>query len=164
MNEVFWIQGEPAVKLAIVLRPRGEEWLEDEMRRIRSAGVGVLVSFLEPEEATWLGLAQERAAAERAGMEFISYPVPDVHVPRDAAGFGKFIAGLADRLRRGQAIGVHCRGSIGRSTVAGACALVHMGWTPQAALQAIEAARGCPVPDTCEQREWILNYAAGPRA
>ena len=70
--------------------------------------------------------------------------------------------GLADRLRTGERIGVHCRGSIGRSTVTAACALIHLGWQPQAALEAIAAARGCAVPDTEEQRRWILSYEAKP--
>jgi hypothetical protein len=35
-----------------------------------------------------------------------------------------------------------------------------VGWQPAAALAAVEAARGCPVPDTEEQEQWILNYKA----
>jgi protein-tyrosine phosphatase len=59
-------------------------------------------------------------------------------------------------------MGVHCRGSIGRATVTAACTLIHLGWTPQAALSAIQAARGCAVPDTQEQEDWILRYKAKP--
>jgi hypothetical protein len=40
--------------------------------------------------------------------------------------------------------------------------LIHLGWTPRAALFAIAAARGCPVPDTQEQENWILNYQPKP--
>jgi hypothetical protein len=38
--------------------------------------------------------------------------------------------------------------------------LIHLGWKPLQALKAIGAARGCPVPDTPEQRNWILAYEA----
>jgi len=162
MNEVLWIEGEPAAKLAIVLRPSGGDWLDDAMRRIRRGGVETVVSLLEPDEAAWLGLAEEEAAAERAGIEFISYPIPDVHVPVDRAGFRTFVEGLARRLRAGEAIGVHCRGCIGRSTVTAACTLIHLGWHPRAALAAIRTARGCEVPDTEEQLAWILSYRAEP--
>jgi protein-tyrosine phosphatase len=69
---------------------------------------------------------------------------------------------LASRLRAGEHIGVHCRGSVGRATVTAACTLVELGWAPNAALAAIEAARGCPIPDTDEQEFWILNYRKKP--
>ena len=96
------------------------------------------------------------------GLKFISYPIPDTHIPVDTASFRAFAARLADRLRAGEHIGVHCRGSIGRSTVTAACALIHLGWTPKEALAAIEAARGFSVPDTQEQEDWILRYKAQP--
>jgi hypothetical protein len=39
-----------------------------------------------------------------------------------------------------------------------------LGWQPEAALEAVEAARGEPVPDTKEQEDWILSYTAQPSA
>lgn len=95
-------------------------------------------------------------------MTFLSYPIPDVHVPPDTDSFRAFVAGLANRLREGERMGVHCRGSVGRATVTAACTLMHLGWEPETALQAIEEARGCTVPDTAEQLRWILRYKAQP--
>lgn len=148
--------------LAVVLRPRGDDWLGDELQRYKRSGVEVLVSLLEPSEAIWLGLRDEGLLAEAAGMHFLSYPILDVHVPANVASFRAFVTGLADRLRAGERIGVHCRGSIGRSTVTAACALIHMGWNAKEALRAIHAARGLTVPDTEEQLRWILKYKAQP--
>lgn len=148
--------------LAIVLRPRDEESLKDDLLRFKQNGVDVLVSLLDPNEATWLGLGDEGPLAEAAGMQFLSYPILDVHVPADIATFRAFVAGLADRLRAGERIGVHCRGSIGRSTVTAACTLIHLGWSAKEALKAIQAARGCEVPDTAEQLRWIRDYKAQP--
>ncbi|HUH63421.1 MAG TPA: hypothetical protein VLZ50_10505 [Terracidiphilus sp.] len=162
MTDICWIEGNPPVTLAIVLRPRGGDWLADEMGRIRRSGIQMLVSLLEDEEAGWLGLEDEPALAEQAGMEFASFPIRDTQVPPDRAAFRHFVAGLANRLRHGERIGVHCRGSIGRSTVMAAATLIHIGWKADAALTAIERARGCAVPDTEEQRRWILAYEARP--
>jgi protein-tyrosine phosphatase len=162
VNEIFWIEGNPPPPLAIVLCPRGEGSLESELRHLRQSGVETLVSLLEPEEAAWLGLADEGPLAECAGLRFLSYPIPDVHVPPDPAAFRAFATGLAGRLRAGERIGVHCRGSIGRATVTAACALIHLGWQPGVALEAIAKARGYPVPDTAEQLRWILAYKAQP--
>jgi len=162
VEDVFWIEGTPPVGLAIVLCPEGDDGLSDGLLRYKQGGVEVLVSLLEPNEAMWLGLREEARLAERVGMCFLSYPILDVHVPPNMDTFRDFVAGLADRLRAGERIGVHCRGSIGRSTVTAACTLIHLGWKAKDALAAIQAARGCVVPDTTEQLRWILSYKAQP--
>ena len=157
-DSLFWIDGAPG--LALVLRPRGDRWLEQELAQLRQSGVDTLVSMLEEEEADWLGLRKEGMLAERAGIAFVSFPIPDHHVPPDREQFTAFVAGIADRLESGERVAVHCQGTIGRATVTAACTLLHLGWNPHAALEAIERARGCEVPDTEEQREWIMSYKA----
>jgi protein-tyrosine phosphatase len=162
MNSIFWIKGSPPAPLAIVIRPSGDELLEDALHRIKQSGIQTLVSMMEDWEADSLGLADEGQLARQIGLQFLSFPIPDTRVPIDAAAFRTFAAGLAGRLRAGEHIGVHCRGSIGRSTVAAACALMHLGWSADEALGAIEDARGYPVPDTQEQEDWILDYKTQP--
>ena len=158
MMDIFWIGGDPQPGLAIVTRPMNG--LPDEMRHLKLGGIDTLVSLLEPREAEWLGLKDEGRAAENAGIEFLNFPIPDTTVPLNVAKFRAFVLDLAARLRNGQRIGVHCRGSIGRATVTAACTLIHLGWNPAAALAAVEQTRGCPVPDTEEQQRWILAYEA----
>jgi protein-tyrosine phosphatase len=158
VNDIFWIQGDPPAPLAIVLRPRGGDWLEEELSHMKSDGIHTLVSLLEKHEAAFLDLSDEGRIARQVGLQFLSFPIPDVHVPPDTAAFQTFVRYLADRLLSGVHIGVHCRGSIGRATVTAACALIHLGWTPRSAIAAIQAARGCQVPDTQEQEQWILDY------
>jgi protein-tyrosine phosphatase len=157
---VFWIKADPHLSLAIVLCPRGGKWLPPALVALQRAGVETIVSLLEKEEELWLGLAEEGPMAEQLGMEFLSLPLPDHSVPPDAIVLRTFVAGLAERLREGERIAVHCFGSIGRATVTAACTLIHLGWTPKAALLAIQMARGLAVPDTPEQQEWILSYRA----
>lgn len=161
-KEVFWIEGNPPTQLAVILCPRGGNWLPHEMLRLRRSGIRTVVSLLEPQEARYLGLAEEPAAAREAGLDFLSYPIPDVCVPSDEASFRRFVASLAARLRNGDAIGVHCRACIGRAIITTACTLIELGWKPKAALAAVAEARGCEVPNTSEQREWILRYRAKP--
>jgi protein-tyrosine phosphatase len=160
MSDIFWIDGNPPPGLAIVTRPGGTGRLDDEMLHLKRGGIDTLVSLLEKREAEWLGLEDEGTAAQRVGIEFLSHPIRDTHVPTSTSSFRAFVMDLADRLRRGQRIGVHCRGSIGRATVTAACTLIHRGWKPADALLAVEATRGCPVPDTEEQRAWIMAYEA----
>lgn len=162
MKGVFWIQTNPPVPLAVVLCPAGESKLIRAMAALKHCGFQTLVSLLEPTEAGWLGLSEESHMAEEIGLQFLSFPIPDTQVPSDTAAFRAFVADLASRLRAGERIAVHCRGSIGRATVTTASALIHLGFKPAAALAAVELARGCAVPDTQEQERWILAYKATP--
>jgi protein-tyrosine phosphatase len=162
VNDIFWIKGDPPVPLAIVMKPRPGDWLEDDLIRMKRDGVDTLVSLLERDEADMLGLDEEGPLAKKIGLQFLSHPIPDVHVPPNLAAFQKFVADLASRLQAGEHIGIHCRGSIGRSTVTAAAMLIELGWKPKAALAAITAARGLAVPDTEEQEDWILRYKAQP--
>ena len=162
VSDVFWIEGNPPAPLAIVLCPYGDAWLKDGLLHIRRNGVETLVSLLEKKEAALLGLAKEGALAREAGMQFLSHPIPDVHVPPNVSTFRWFVTDLAARLRAGERIGMHCRGSIGRAPLTAACTLIHLGWKATDALEAIQAARGCMIPDTEEQLHWILDYKAQP--
>jgi len=155
---LFWV--EEAAGLALVLRPRGDHWLEKEIALLKRSGVDTLVSMLEEEEAGWLGLRKEGLYAEQAGICFVSFAIPDHHVPPNRKAFTAFVLGIVKRLHAGERVAVHCQGTIGRATVTAACVLIEMGWDAQAALNAIERARGCEIPDTEEQLEWILAYKA----
>jgi protein-tyrosine phosphatase len=143
-----------------VLRPRGSDWLEDELIRMQQSGVQTLVSMLEEDEADSLGLSEEKKIAQQLGLGFISFPIADRTTPTDVAAFRVFVTNAAERVRAGEHVGIHCRGSIGRASIAAACMLIHLGWNRETALAAIEAARGCAIPDTDEQRAWILQYEA----
>ena len=158
MTQIYWIEGRNPPQLAIVARPRGDDWLHEDVAALRTGGIDVLVSLIEPEEAEELGLAAEGNVAENLGMQFISWPIPDRCTPPDLAGFRDLVARLAAMVRQGRRIGAHCRGCIGRSTVLIAAVLIALGADAADALQRIEDARGWPVPDTPEQREWILAF------
>ena len=48
MSLVYWITTEQGQRLAIVERPRGDGWLEDDIRSLYEAGIEVVVSALTP--------------------------------------------------------------------------------------------------------------------
>ena len=170
VNGVYWVYApshatQPSAPLApmglaVVLCPRGGRYLKDELAHLKRSGIDTLVSLLSKEQVGMLELHDEPHLAHRLGMKFMHHPIPDHELPPDIGAFRAFAESLAQRLREGRRIGVHCWGSIGRATVTAACTLIHLGWQPAAALAAVEAARGCPVPDTREQEFWILNYKA----
>jgi protein-tyrosine phosphatase len=158
LSEIYWLGTRPKVTLAVVSCPRGDGKLKSDLYELKSSGIDTVVSLLEKDEADWMGLADEGPLAQDLGMNFISFPIPDANVPLDPLEFQSFVAALASRVIAGETIGVHCRGCIGRSIVLAGCTLIQLGFTADTALAALEAARGCAVPDTLEQERWILHY------
>ena len=158
MHGVYWIQHSEKPHLAIVARPRGEERLRDDLSAMKAAGIDIVVSLLQPDEAFNLGLADEQDLAQKAGLEFISFPITDRATPENRHNFCELISRLAKSIEGGKHIGVHCRGCIGRSTVVTASVLIQLGWNPVSALLLIEDARGVPIPDTEAQRRWIFQF------
>lgn len=57
-------------------RPRGGEWLPDEIAALLEAEADVLVSMLTASELRELDLTEETAAAGAAGIRFIGLPTP----------------------------------------------------------------------------------------
>ena len=157
--EPFWVPGPWAGRLAIVPRPRGGDWLEDEVRAWRAAGIDVVVSLLTSDEAGDLGLNEERAEAEGQGIRFESFPVPDRGVPSSRAGFAELLAGLGRQLDAGRTVAVHCRQGIGRSALVAIGLLVWSGVDPAQAVGTVAAARGRPVPETPDQLRWVHELA-----
>ncbi|MCA8915683.1 MAG: dual specificity protein phosphatase family protein [Planctomycetes bacterium] len=151
--DVYWVIPQ---RLAILPKPRGGEWLDDEIASYAAQGLQVLLTLLEPAEEIELGLVDEVVLAEKHGLDFMRYSIPDRGVPKSSTLFAEVIHDLADS---GKAIGVHCRAGIGRSGLATAAIMLRLGHEPGAAWEAITAARRVRVPDTSEQREWVEKHA-----
>lgn len=154
-TEVYWIEGNWSGRLSIVARPRGGDWLEDEIETLKESAFDVLVSLLEKEEADELGLNQEKNLAEKHGLTFISFPIVDRSVPSSKEDTLKLIDRLSQYLTDGKNVAIHCRQSVGRSSLISASLLISAGFDIESALQRVGTARGCVVPETKEQKEWL---------
>jgi protein-tyrosine phosphatase len=158
--KVFWVAGSWRGRLGILPRPRGGDWLGDETRAWREAGVDIVVSLLEPEEEAQLVLEGEAAAAAASGVEFRLFPVPDRGVPASRESVAELASGIVDALETGKNVAVHCRQGIGRSALIVGGVLVAAGKDPNTALKTIEESRGREVPETDEQRQWLRDFAS----
>jgi len=113
-------------QLSTMPRPRGGDWLEEEMLALRHAGIDTLVCLLTSAERDELALSDEPAAATRAGLDFHAFPIDDFGVP-DPEEIQPLLDLLAFRLEDGRHVAVHCRAGIGRSSVIAAALLVRLG-------------------------------------
>jgi protein-tyrosine phosphatase len=153
--DLFWIPGPWSGRLAIVARPRGGDWLVDEVSSWRTDGVDTVVSLIEDAEAQQLDVVHEPQAAEAYGMRFISFPIPDRGVPASVDAAISLIGRIARHLERGSTVAVHCRQGIGRSGLIAAGVVMTSGVGAQEAIQIVSAARGIGIPETPEQRGWL---------
>jgi protein-tyrosine phosphatase len=151
---LYWINLED-IRLGIMPRPRGNDWLPDDLLVLKQAGVDIIVSALTTSEAEELGLLAEADGCARNGLDFISFPIEDRSLPTNPADFHSFVAQVVGLAKNGKSVAIHCRAGIGRSSVIAASVLIRLGLSPADAFRTIEESRGCPVPDTPEQRRWV---------
>jgi protein-tyrosine phosphatase len=112
---------------------------------------------LTTEETAELDLQEEEGRFRAAGLGFHAFPIPDLGVPPSRTDLAKLIRELEKVLRSGKNVAVHCRQGIGRSSLLVASLLVSAGVDPDEAFRRIGSARGRPVPETSEQREWVFQ-------
>jgi protein tyrosine/serine phosphatase len=157
--ELYWIEGPWPGKLAISGRPRGNEWLEDEVDGWKASGIDTVVSLLTSDEEQDLGLEDEKRLSKLNGIEFIPFPVADRSVPPDFGKAVQLIRVIERDLTAGRIVALHCRQGIGRSALVAASVLVAAGVEPGTAFAGVGGARGCNVPETAEQRDWVIQFS-----
>ena len=156
---IYWVESTVPKSMAIVARPRGYDWLEDELLAMRREGIDVVVSLLTIPEQEELGLSLERELCQKAGIEYLNFPIPDRQVPESHKEFGLLVEQLQNKLDKGRRLGAHCRACIGRASVLLASLMCAQGISSHDAFVRLEAARGFPVPDTLQQIEWVEQFA-----
>lgn len=159
--EIYPISDVPFGRLAIMPRPRAGDWLRDEVASWHQAGFTCVVSLLDSDEVSELGLEWEAETCRQSGIDFLTFPVPDRGVPHSADELAILVESLISRLRAGQGIAIHCRIGVGRSALVAACVLAAVGQPVETAWQSIQKARGMSVPDTPEQRAWVADFHCG---
>ena len=156
--EVFWTKEKYPGRIALVARPRGGEWLEDEAAAWANADLDIVVSMLDTEETRAFELQREGEFCVANGIEFISFPVTDRSVPDLNQEFLRLTEKLKNSLLAGKNIGIHCRQSIGRAPLLAAILMTLFDIEPNEAFRQLSLARGVEVPETAEQRKWVERF------
>lgn len=158
-TQLYWIPGPWRGRVAIMPRPRGGDWLEDEIQAWRRAGVDIVLSLLTADEIGELHLLEEEAMCRAHGIEFCSFPIDDRAVPESRAPFLNLLTKLREELQGARKIAVHCRQGIGRAAMVAIGLLIVSGMTIETAIEGVAKARGVMVPETAEQRQWLALFA-----
>ena len=156
---IFWVDALFPGRVAVVSRPRRIA----HFKALKAAGIDVLVSLLEQEEAKCTGLGGEAGHCERAGIEFISLPITDHGIPNKLKKVEATVAQMSHHLGAGRGVGAHCFAGLGRSPLLVAAVLIEHGRTNEEAVALVSAARGYRVPEMGEQHDWLCNFARRER-
>jgi protein-tyrosine phosphatase len=156
---LYTVQRLTTGRVSIMARPRGGDWLSDEIKALYESGVNVLVSLLTSAEIGELDLVEEAALCREQGINYVNFPILDRSVPQFSSQTFALLEQLQSDLSKGKHIAIHCRQGIGRSALIAASVLVLSGFAPDRAFDLLSKARGYTVPETEEQRAWIVTFA-----
>jgi protein-tyrosine phosphatase len=111
----------------------------------RRAGLTLVVCLTPRDEVAELSPAYDAAVAQ-GGMPFrwLHLPLPNFGVPQDQGEFRREIAGIADAVRGGEAVMLHCAAGLGRTGTAAACVLKALGASHADALERVRQAGSNP--------------------
>ena len=140
-------------------RPRGGDWLEDEISALKQLGVDAVVSLLESHEIADLDIGDEARLCHEQNINFLAFPIVDRSIPLSLPDFSQFARKVASLLRENKSMVVHCRQGVGRAGLLAACVLIINGVSADEALANISQARGCVVPETEEQKTFVEKFA-----
>lgn len=153
---LYWIKGFSDGHLAIMPAPQPHR-LKDAVLFWKEEGVDIIVCLLELGEIPGY-IETEGELCEAVGLEFFWFPIRDGSVPVSATTFDGLIARLGNALAMGKSAAIHCRAGIGRSAIVAVGVLNYLHIAAEAALDMVADARMLEVPQTEEQRQWILSF------
>lgn len=153
---IFWVNAPLPGRLAVLARPRHSVHFS----ALKTAGIDMLVSMLEPAEAIEIGLGDAAQSCERAGIGFLSVPITDHGIPSSFELVERAVEIASRELQAGRGVGAHCYAGLGRSPLFVASVLILHGHSAPEAVAAVSAARGHDVPEMDEQHAWLERFAA----
>jgi protein-tyrosine phosphatase len=123
---------------------RFEPWsaFESEAQR---AGLALVVCLTPRQEIAELSPRYHGAVAQgTVPFRWLHLPLPNFGVPEDPQSFRGAIARIADELRGGEAVMLHCAAGLGRTGTAAACVLKALGVPQMEALERVREAGSNP--------------------
>ena len=131
-ERLYWLdEGWPG-KLALDARPRGGDWLRDEIAGWKTSGdIEAVLSYSQPEEERDLDLRgeAERSSRARIGIRCASDSRSTGSTGQKRSWF-EVLEELDRALSNGRNVLVHCRQGVGRSWVGGSLSASEKGHEP----------------------------------
>lgn len=111
----------------------------------RRARLALVVCLTPRHEVMELSPAYHAAVlAQALPFRWLNLPMPNFGLPPDATGFRRAVDGIADELRAGNAVLLHCAAGLGRTGTTAACVLKALGLPQEDALERVRQAGSNP--------------------
>ncbi len=136
--------------------------LQAGLQQLKNDSIDKILCLMEESESNTLGLQQQKSLTEAAGMEFERFPITDFSVP-DFLDLQIQITRNLNYLHSGKNLLVHCKGGIGRTGLICCCLMLSTGISVPEAISVVTRQRGEQVPETPEQIDMLIRYAARNR-
>jgi len=152
-------------KLFLSRMPGRFEPLAEAEKALVASGIQHVVCLASEEEIKHKAPEYWAAIEEGRFLEayiWEQFPIPDFGVPEDKEGFLKLARSIADRLRSGQSVLIHCGAGIGRTGTLAISALIALGMELDEASKIVHAAGSGP--ETGEQKNlvrWVSEQRRG---
>ncbi len=131
----LWLTGMPG---------RFESWSAFQARALR-AGLRLVVCLTPRSEMAELSPDYHAAVAQgEAPFRWLNLPMRNFGVPEDRANFEEGVYQIAQALRQGDCVMLHCAAGMGRTGSTAACVLKALGLETQEALQRVRDAGSNP--------------------
>ncbi|KAG8850386.1 hypothetical protein FRB96_000450 [Tulasnella sp. 330] len=104
--------------------------LPQDLARIRSLGVGLIINCLDDVELEFLGAPwpQYVETAQSLGLDVLRIPTPEGLAPLDATRLDNELSWvIREYTLKGINVLVHCRGGVGRAGLVASCWMIKMG-------------------------------------
>ena len=132
---------------------------DTDMKRLQSQGMTRLFGLMPEYELKQYKASELLTKSDKYGIRYEHCGWTDRSIP-DNPGFIDAINLATECLNRGEKIGVHCRGGLGRTGTFAGCVLAKLNWHIDDIIEALHDARGRLCPETEEQKVFIRAYAA----
>lgn len=136
-------------RVAGMRRPGSLQPLAEDLRALRSIGVGAVVSLTEIE--------LDASVLRQEGLTCLRVPVPDFHPPT-LSDIRNTIAFIESNLENGRPAVIHCTAGLGRTGTMLACWLVQQGMAPDHAIDKVRSVRPGSI-ETWEQEQRVYDFA-----
>jgi hypothetical protein len=143
-------------KLLLHSMPGRYEALEKVWDHVRQEAVRTIVCLAEADELRQK--SSEYAQALAAGSipcSVVCFAIPDRGVPSDQDGFRQLARDIAEWLKHGEAVLIHCAGGVGRTAMLAVAVLLALGESMTAARGAVSCAGS--TMETAPQRDLVLS-------
>jgi len=149
-------------KMLLHSMPGRFEAIEKTWQQVKSEAVGAIVCLVEPFEI------QQKSSSYAEALEIGAVPcavllfeIREGGVPEDRDGFLALAKDVADRLRSGDAVLIHCAGGVGRTAMLAVSVLLALGAPIHEA--ELLVSRAGSIVETLPQIE-MLSWCAGKMA